>query len=184
MSKSGSGSFGRAYTADAVNVRPEASFKVFEDQVFSISKRLTYPSTGIVNIIADPTSCSCGILALQPLKFKAAFAGPIHIDIYANPTFTPNTPLETLNRDFTSDTEAEILWYLNPTISDDGVLLPPEFIILSDGTAAVASLGGESQEDLISNIDLTIPYLIRATNQEANVAQGGFSANWFELPAG
>ena len=182
----GNGRHGAAFTAGAVNTRPEASFKVFQDQVFSVAKRISFPASTYVDIVADPRSCTCGILALFPIAFKAAFAGPINIDLFANPTFTPNTPLTTGNRDFTSLTQAEILWYKDETqtmVSAAGTPLPFEFIMLSDGTAAVASLGGEAEEDLISNIDMTKTYLIRLTNTEANIAKGSFAANWFELPA-
>ena len=185
MSKSGNGPFGVAYSGGAVNSRPEASFKVFQDQVFSVAKRISFPASTYVDIIADPTACACGILALFPIAFKAAFAGPIEIDLFANPTFTPNAPLTTGNRDFTSLTEAEIIWYKDEAqtmVSATGTPLPFEFIILSDGTAAVASLGGESEEDLISNIDMTKTYLIRLTNTEASIAKGSFAANWFEIP--
>ena len=178
----GNGRFGAAYTADAVNVRPEASFKVFLDQVFSISKRIDWGNSEIVDLVIDPTLCTCSVLALLPIGFKAAFAGPIDIDVFINPTFTPNTPLTTLNRNFPGSAVSPLLWYLRPTVSAPGVQVPSEFRVLSDGTAAVASLGGEAQENLIINIDMTNKYLIRMTNTEASAAKGAFSASWFEIP--
>lgn len=178
----GNGRHGAAFTAGAVNMRPEASFKVFQDQVFSISKRIDWANSEVVDLIVDPSLCICSVLALLPIGFKAAFAGPIDIDVFINPTFTPNTPLTTLNRDFTSITVSPLLWYLRPTVSAPGTQVPSEFRILSDGTAAVASLGGEAQENLIINIDMTKKYLIRMTNTEANISKGAFSASWFEIP--
>jgi hypothetical protein len=181
----GNGLFGKAISKFKGIVSEELQNSlVFEEIVFGISKRITIPATGTpLDIVFDPTACSCAFVVFLPFSAKAFGAGPIHLDIYTNPTYTGGTPIPVVNRDFTSSNTSDISWLLSPAVTDPGTKLPAEFIILSDGIPATATIGGESKEDLVFNIDFTKEYLLRFENQEASPTTGGLlAATWFEIP--
>lgn len=185
MSKSGNGNpFGAAYTADAVNVRAEANFKVFQDQVFSVSKRFPLVKSGVANVIFDPTAYS-GIISFLPISLMASLGGPIYVDLYVGTVVTPatGTILDSINRNFNSIVTADSVMILNPTITNDGTKAPSEFMIPSNGTAAITKAGGQAREDLIININTATKYMFRFTNIDTvtdSIIQ--LSATWFELP--
>ena len=155
---------------------------VFDGILFSISKRLSIGASATVDIVFDPTNCSCDFVVILPVSFKAFGAGPITVDLYANPDYVGGTPIVPVNRDFTSANTPKAIWALSPTINDVGTKLPPEFIILSDGHAAVAQAGGETRESQVSNIDTTKKYMFRLINLEASAVNGAaIAASWFEL---
>lgn len=154
---------------------------VIKDCVFGISKRLTIPSSGIVDIVIDPSAFDKDRLVFLPITFKAFGAGPIYIDIYFGTEYNGGAEIESINRDLTSSAEAKIKVWLDPNITEVGTKLPSEFVILSDGVAAVSNVGGETKEDLIFNGRIDGNYLFRLTNQEANAAQGFIASNWAEI---
>ena len=166
--------FGAQTTIDIINKN------VFDEIVFSISKRLLIGASGVIDIVFDPTACTCAKLPFLPVALKFFGAGPIFIDLYINPIYTVGTPILAINRDFTSSNTSKTIWLINPTISNLGFLSPAEFIVLSNGTSANAAAGGESKESQLSNIDITKKYLFRMTNQEAKQAQGHIASTWSE----
>lgn len=155
---------------------------VFDEIVYSISKRLFIAASGVIDIVMDPTACTCRKLPLLPISIKFYGAGPIFVDLYINPVYTLGTTIPSGNRDFSSSESSSLIWLLNPTISSPGTLSPFEFSVLSNGVSAVASVGGESKDSQISNIDMTKKYLLRMTNQESNTAHGYMSSTWAEEP--
>ena len=154
---------------------------VIENCVFGISKRFDIPLSGTVDIVIDPSAFDRKRLLFLPVTFRAFGAGPIHIDIYFGTEYSGGTEIESINRDLTSSTEAKVKIYLDPTIIEAGTKLPTEFVILSDGVAAVSNIGGETKEDLIFNGRTDGNYLFRLTNQEASAAQGFIASNWAEI---
>jgi len=157
--------------------------KVFEGVCYSLSRRLSIGGSAVVDIVFDPSaSTDKNFIVFLPVTFKAYGAGPINIDLYVNPTYTGGAAMPFSNRDFTSQAASDVVWTLNPTVSDAGTLTPFQFIILSNGTAAVASAGGEASENQVTNIDISKKYMFRLTNTEAAAVTGAsIAATWFEV---
>lgn len=163
------------------------SQKVFRDAAFSWSRRFTIGASGTVNIIIDPT----GILSdktgvVLPVSFSAFGAGPINIDLYFGAIFTAETG--TLwsggNRDNRSSTMPNTIVTFNPTVTNDGVKTPFEFMVPSDGVPAVASFGGQTKDDLIFIPRTDGKYMFRLINTEANAASCVFAMTIFEATKG
>lgn len=169
--------FGAAISLDIENS------KIFEDIVFSIAKRFTIGISATVDIVIDPQACNCGFLVFLPVAIKAFQAGPVNIDFYFGVDSDEDGTLwESANRLNTSSTSSNLTVRLNPTINDVGIKLPPEFAIYSNGTPAIATIGGESVDDLVFVARQDGKYMFRLINQEAAVAQAHASFNWFEVP--
>lgn len=158
------------------------SQKVFEGVAFGATKRVTFPAaSGLVNIVFDPTAVTTEKLVLLPISFSAFGAGPIHIDVYFGGEYgADGTEIECYNRDNESLNTCKSVIRLNPTVTTKGTKLPIEFIILSDGTPAIASLGGEVIDDFITLLRKDGKYLIECANQDSVAAIGWFGLNFFE----
>lgn len=158
------------------------SQKVFRDVVFSWSKRFTVPSSGVVDIVIDPTAIpSEKTTVVLPVSFTGFGAGPINVDFYFGTDSDPDGTLwDGGNRDNRSLTAPDTVIRLNPTINSTGVKTPFEFMIPSDGVPAVASFGGQAKDDLIFIARKDGKYMFRLTNTEANPAQCLFSITIFE----
>jgi len=168
---------------DAMIVEDIENDKIFDGLVFSVSKRLSIALSSTNDIVIDPTACTCTDLVFLPIVFKAYGAGPINIDMYVGVNSDADGTLwASGNRDNKSSITADLTVRLNPTINSVGVKLPFEFVILSNGTAAVATAGGESKEALIFLPRKDVKYMFRIVNTEANDAAGHVSINWFEVP--
>ena len=158
------------------------SQKVFEDVSFAWSKRFALAGDGSADIVIDPTDIpESKTLVILPITFKAVGAGPIFVDIYAGTDADDDGTLwDGGNRDNRSQTAPDTVVRLNPNINSVGVKLPSEFMIPSNGQAAVASFGGESKDDLIFIAKTDVKYLFRAINQENVSADCLFVMNIFE----
>ena len=118
----------------------------------------------------------------MPAVFKAFVAGPVNIDVFINPTLSASgTIIPVVNRDFTSSKVAQAVFKLNPTVTDDGTLIPSDYVIYSNGTPAIATIGGESSERLPLNLDTTNTYLFKLTNTDATEALAHVATTWFEV---
>lgn len=158
--------------------------KIFDDIVFSIAKRFTIGASATVDIVINPQSCNCAFLVFLPVALKAFGAGPINVDFYFGVNSDEDGTLwPPVNRLNTSIITSDLTARLNPTINDPGTKLDPEFVIYSDGSPAVATLGGESKGDLVFVARQDGKYMFRLTNTEAAIAQAHASFNWFEVPA-
>lgn len=158
--------------------------EVFEGFVYSISKRLAIGASAVINIVIDPTACTCEDLFYLPSVFKAYGAGPINVDFYYGPTVTAatGTAWNPTNRNGLSAKTSDLVVLLNPTVTDPGTKSDLEFVVLSDGTAAVATTGGEAKESFLSVADKSIKYMFRLTNVEAVQAAGYVGFDWIEIP--
>lgn len=159
-----------------------AEEKVFQSKTFSIAKRHTLTASSTNDIVIDTTGCSCDYLVFQPVAFKAYGAGPVNIDMYFGVDADEDGTLwGSVNRDNVSAETSPVDIRLNPTINDVGTKLPVEFVIFSNGTAAVAVAGGESREGLIFVARQDGKYMFRVINTEANPAFFHVSATWYEV---
>lgn len=161
------------------------SARVFDEILFSISRRFEVAkSNGTYDIGIDTTTDKPYIVFL-PLAFSGIGDGPVNIDVYLGPTYTGGTAISATNRDNESEKSADVVVTMAPTVSDTGTLLPIQFQINSNGTAAVATIGGNVKEDLIFNAKKNTKYLIRLTNTGiTDVAKCTVAANWYEVPEG
>ncbi len=149
--------------------------------VFSISKRFTIPSSGVVDIVFDPTAITSNFVVFLPVFFQGFGAGPIEIDLYAGTDSDDDgTEIICFNRNELSSKDCEMAVWLNPTINNIGTKLPPEFEIPSDGTPATSTLGGQTGDSIVTNLQ-KIKHTFRLTNTEASIARCVIAANWFEL---
>lgn len=161
--------------------------KVLQGVTFGWSKRFVIAKSSSVDIIIDPTSIpSEKNFIILPIRFQAALAGPVNVDIYFGATASDDGTLwEGLNRDaLSSNTPATIIRF-EPTVSDDGTKLPLEYQIPSNGTPAVASVAGAVEEDFISRLRTDGKYLIRLSNIDTvNGANCTLATDIFEVEEG
>lgn len=176
---------------DAITTVDINSQKVFRDVVFSWGKRFVCPSSavggGIFDILIDPTGIDADrVVVMLPVSFTAFGAGPIFVDLYANPTVTAATGIiqSGSNRDNRSTTLPKAVITFDPIVTAPGAKLPPEFMIPSDGVPAVSSFGGEVKDDLIFIANRNVKYMFRLINQEANPSDCAISLTMFEAEIG
>lgn len=164
--------------------------KVFRGVSYTWSRRFTVPSSavggGILDIVINPTCIpSEKLFVALPVSFIAFGAGPINVDIYFGTSSDEDGTLWLgTNRDFRIEEPACTKIRLSPTINDPGIKTPLEFMIPSDGVPAVASFGGQVEENLISIGRKDGKYMFRFTNTEANPASCLFSFDIFEATEG
>lgn len=159
--------------------------KVFEECLYTISKRLSIPaSPNKLNLVIDTTNCNCKHLIFLPIVFRSFGAGPIHIDNYfGTNSDNDGTIMDSMNTNHTSADNAKLTMRLNPTINSDGTLLPKNDIILSDGVAAISQMSSECEENQFFVARKDGKYLIRLSNQEASPTTGAHILfNWMEIP--
>lgn len=165
------------------------SQKVFEGVAFSWAKRFTVPASATpgattIDIIIDPTAIpEEKSLIVLPIGLTAFGAGPIDVDFYFGAIYDDQTGDEwdCFNRDNESTNECNTKLFLAPTISNIGTLLAPEFFIPSDGTPAVAQLGGQSKDDLIFKARKDGNYMLRFKNRENTDALAHLAMTIFEV---
>jgi len=180
----GSGKTG-AYGLGAIVSETLANNLIFTKEcVFSISKRFTIGASATVNIVIDPLALNVAdrLFIVLPIALTAFGAGPIDVDLYfGTDSDEDGTLFQSINRNNESSKTAEAVVRLNPTINSDGLKLPSEFQIFSNGIPATASLGGSVTEDFLFNGRKDGKYMLRLINREANSAFGIFAMNWFEI---
>lgn len=170
---------------DAIATVDINSQKVFRDVAFSWSKRFSIAGLATVDIVIDPQAIAPKIGVVLPITFKAIGAGPINIDFYfGTDSDDDGTLWSGGNRDNRSSTPTNTVVRLSPTINSDGTRLPFEFLLMSNGTAAVATVGGEAKDDLIFIPRLDGKYMFRLINTENAVAQCSFAMTIFEAEIG
>lgn len=177
-----------AFEFDAITTVDVNSQKIFRDVAFAWSKRFVVPaaSSGVFNIVIDTNAVpSDRTLVFLPITFTAVGAGPIFVDAYVGTDAAENgTLVPGSNRDNTSSTTPNVVVRFNPTINNDGVKTPAEFLIPSNGTAAVASFGGQSKDDLIIKTIIGTKYMFRLINQENVAANASIAFTVFEAIQG
>jgi len=174
--KIGTFDFGAQTTVD-IN-----SAKVFEGVAFGVTKRFTAPvSPSAFNIVVDPTAVISEKLVLLPISLKAFDAGPIYINIYfGTDCDSDGDDIDCFNRDGESLNKCNLVVQTNPTINDKGTKTPLEFVIHSNGTPAIATIGGEVIDDFITTLRKDGKYLIEILNQDNATADCWFGFNFFE----
>lgn len=164
------------------------SQKVFRNAAFSWSKRFTLASSATQYIIIDPTALSTDkTLVILPVFFQGFGAGPIFVDLHANPTYSNEVEWTASNRDGRSVTTPETKVYYIGTatnVTDEGPKLAPEFMIPSNGVPAVSSFGGQTKDDLILIANPAVKYMFKLDNQESNAATCVFAMSVFEATEG
>lgn len=161
------------------------SQKVMDHQAFGVSKRFTIAGGGAVtaDIVIDTTTNKNYIVFL-PTVLKAYGAGSIEIDFYLNPTVTAATGTQWVatDRNNVNPVIPDTTVLFNPTVTDVGTKLPPEWEIFSNGIAAVSKAGGETGDSFPFNAMLNSKYMFRLKNLDAaDTARLTASLTWFEL---
>lgn len=157
--------------------------KVMEGITFSWAKRFTIAISGTANIVINTTTVDANkLVVVLPLSFQAIGGGPVFIDMYLGTDSDENGTLwEGINRNHAIGGSPQTTVRLNPTINDDGAKLSPEFMIPSNGTPAVSTIGGQTSEDLVFNA-LKNKYMLRLVNQEAAAINLTMAMSVFEVP--
>lgn len=171
----------------AVTVVDINNQKVFRGVTFGLARRFSIAKTDSIDIVIDPQAIpEEKSFVLLPFVFSAIGGGPVNIDIYFGTTSSEDGTLwETINRDTTSPNTADTTVRFNPTISDPGTKLALEYQIQSNGTAAVAAIGGAVKEDFILRLRKDGKYLIRATNIDTvDDVQCTVASDFFEVAEG
>lgn len=154
---------------------------VFTHETFSVSKRFQIPNGAIRYIIIDARGCDCDFTVFGAPTFKAFGAGTITIDVYKNPIYTAGTEWVAGDRNFNDPLTPNAKFYFNTTVTDPGTLLPWEWEIFSNGTAAVSRAGGESSGEIPIIPSDTDQYMFKLTNLGTATARCTFSADFFEV---
>lgn len=178
--EAGKNSFGSNITLDTFNNR------VFKHEVFGVAKRFDIPSSGVVNIVIDPTENGTfpkNTFVFLPFKLGAKGGGPIEVDVYFDTDSDADGTLwEAVDRNFDGAVTAHTVLRLNPTINSDGLKLPVEYIIESAaGQGNASDIGGEIKQDLLMIPLKTTRVMTRLTNTDNNAARGSIVIDWFEV---
>jgi len=179
--ETGINKFGSTVTLDTFNNR------VFNHQVFGLSKRFTIPANGVVDIVIDPTEKGTfpkNTFVMLPLSINTSGAGPVEVDIYAGTDSDQDGTLwDSTDRNFDTPLTAHTTIRFNPTISTIGTKSPTEYCIYSvAGQGNTADVGGSVKTDLITVPRKDIRYTIQLTNTDSsNEARGVFTFDWFEV---
>lgn len=154
----------------AVPVVALANEKVLQGVTFSWAKRFTLAGLATANIVIDTSNVDVEkLVVVLPLSFQAIGGGPIFIDLHVDvDSDEDGTKWDGVNRNNVIGGDPQTVVRLNPTLNDPGVKTPSEFMIPSDGIAAVATVGGQTRDDLVFNA-LKTKYMLKVMNQE-NVA--------------
>lgn len=172
--------FGSTITLDTFNNR------VFNHEVFSISKRFTIAKTASVIIVIDPLENGAFPFATwvsMPISIQGFKAGPVNIDMYVGGDFDPDgTEWGSIDRNNVGAITPHIVTRFQPTINNMGSKLPVEFQIPSNGTGASSVIGGAIKEDFLLKADPTLRYAFELTNTDTtNTVECVFAFNWFEV---
>lgn len=175
----GFNTFGSHVTLDTFNNR------VFNHEVFSVSKRFTLASAGTAVIVIDPTENGAfpkDTFVFLPIEIQGNLSGPLFVDFYAGVDSDPDGTLwESTDRNLDNPETAHVVFRLNPTINSMGVKGAPEFEITSDGMGAAQNIGGSIKEDFIFVPRKDIRYAFEITNNGGSTANVVFGADWFEV---
>lgn len=156
--------------------------KVFAEVCFSWSKRFSITGSGVANIVIDGQAIGDEkVFVVLPLAITAFGSGPINIDMYFGTDADEDGTLwEGGNRNHLSVETPGTIIRLNPTINLDGMATGWEFMIPSNGVAAVAHIGGQVSEHLIFLGRKDGKYMLRLTNTGSNVVSCHFAFTIFE----
>lgn len=156
--------------------------KAIDGIAFSVRKRYTIASSGVLDLVFDPTAFTGQEVVLLAPAFDA-LGGPLEVDIYAGVTANSDgTPIPIFNRNFKIGGTSQSVAQSNPT----GIVLPGtppiEVLIPSDGTPAVAAGGAAGTGGIVSLLDPTVKYLLRITNTDGTASASiGVKLNFFEV---
>ena len=177
----GINSFGSNVTLDTFNNR------VFNHEVFGVSKRFDIAANAVMNVIIDPTEK--GAFPKKTFVFLPIFvfthgAGPVEIDIYVGTDSDDDgTEWKSIDRYFEDAIVPHTVVRLNPTINADGIKTEFEDRIESSSGLGIASdVGGSVKGDFLIIPLKNIKTMIRLTNTDVtNPARGVFKFNFFEV---
>lgn len=169
--------FGTNITLDTFNNR------VFNHEVFGISKRLTITSLGVIDLIIDARAFDKNTFVLLPFSILGFDAGPLNIDLFAGTVYTDatGTLIPGADRNLDGAIVPKVFGVLDPTVTDDGTKFPTEFMVPSNGTAAVSKIAGTTKEDLLLKLIPGVNYMIRITNTTTTTGSGVIGLTWFEV---
>ena len=155
--------------------------RVFNHEIFGISKRFDIAASEVIDIILDTTLFDKDQLVLLPVSVSGFDAGPLNVDLYIGTTYTVGTTWPGTDRNLVDPVTPKSFGKYKPTITVLGTKSEVEFFVPSNGVAAVAKLAGATKEDLIIKLAPGTTYHFRITNTTASTGQGLFAANWFEV---
>ena len=179
--KAGINSAGSNVTIDTFNNR------VFNHEVFGVSKRFAIPKNSSINIIIDPTESGVfpkNDFVILPFSISTVGAGPVEVDIYAGVDSDPDGTLwESMDRNQVESLTAHTKIRLNPTINNIGTKTHLEYCIYSEaGQGNTANVAGGIKTVLITKSRTDLTFSIRLTNLDtSNNARGVFTMDWFEV---
>ncbi|MCK5600656.1 hypothetical protein KAR91_02235 [Candidatus Pacearchaeota archaeon] len=175
--KTGINDFGSNVTLDTFNNR------VFNHEVFGIAKRFSIGASEVIDIIIDSRSFDKETFVLLPFSILGFDAGPLNVDIYTGTVYTDATGVlwPGIDRNLETPVIPKVFGVYKPTITNVGTKSEAEFLVPSNGTAAVAKIAGSTKEDLLLKLQPGINYMIRITNTTATIGFGSFGVSWFEV---
>lgn len=125
----------------------------------------------------------------EPLKFTGAKAGPITVNLYANPDIVAvptKTPLLVTNRRGTSiiTPETKLDFILEADVNSRGTRFSGRLIGSSGGAGVDAEGSSESAGDIPFELDPTLKYLAVIKNENGDPAWFEWNITWCEPPTG
>lgn len=163
----------------AVGIIEQEHLKIHQGKGFTLAKRLVIDDAGG----ATPAHEFLGVVPAGVFPHFRSLqvvsdGGDFDVDFYEGATVSANGSLATpYNNNRNSSTEAGLLVYDGPTVTNDGALLEP---ILAPGTKQTGSFGSEGSNEW--NLKVSTNYLIRITNLTAGAGTSRFTVNmfWYE----
>ena len=159
-----------SFFVDSIKTVSISNHKVFESEVFTLSRRLTIPGSSTVNVVFDLTGATGAFVVNLPLRFKAYGGGPLEIDLYKDVVYTggTGTVLPTVSRDEVVSPTAGTVVIEDPTITDPGVVTPLQYVLYSAAGLGVANdIAGLDSSELFFVNSLNVKrFEIRNTSAE------------------
>lgn len=173
--------FGSKVVLDTFNNR------VFNHEVFLLSKRITLAGNTTTKFVFDPTENGAfpkDTLVILPFLITAFNGGPVNVDIYAGVQSTATgTVLTAQDLNFMDPVTPHVVIRQDPTITNDGVKSPIENVAYSAAShGQQAGTQGETGTSLLSKLDPTVRYAVHAINTSADTAELLVRLRWFEVP--
>lgn len=158
--------------------------KVIEGIAYSFRKRFIVPSSGVVDLVFDPTAFTGDIIVFEPIAFDA-IGGPFNVDIYREVTADDDGTLFNIaNRDFSITDPASLIVRKDPNNINTLGGIPFEIFVPSNGTGTVATSGAAAGDAIVAKLDITKKSLVRITNTDSTAAATiGVKTDHFEVPA-
>jgi len=155
---------------------------VEKHKVFGWTKRFALAKNSTMYITACNSAFLKNKAVYLPINTTAYGGGPIEIDFFANPTISIISELYGIDRNQISALTPQIKYYLNSSVVSEGIQIPSDWYVFSNGNPANSSQGGGLQGTLPFIPNKGTQYMFRFKNTDSNTtANIMIAVLWLEI---